>query len=186
MRDQTNSNHRRAGWAVALRGVVAVIFGIIALTNPSAAAGSLVLIFAIFAFADAMLDFVVASERSRIGASWGWYVLQGIVSIGAGAIALAYPQVTLLALVLVVGIRAIMLGAFELAAAFSWKLPESRWLLGISGALSIVFGLLLFARPAVAGLALLWMIGSYAIVIGLMLIALGVRIGREKALLAIP
>jgi uncharacterized membrane protein HdeD (DUF308 family) len=180
MRDRTTSISRRAGWAVALRGIVAVIFGLIALSNPGAAAGLLVMVFAIFAFADALLDFVIASDKRRIGSSWGWYAVEGIVSVAAGAIALAYPQATMLALVMLVGLRAVILGCLELAAAFSWKMLESRWLLGITGAMSVIFGLLLFASPRAAGVALLWTIGIYAMVLGLMLLVLGVRIGREK------
>ena len=180
-----DSKRRHAGWAMALRGLVAVIFGIVALLKPDVAAGVFVAAFAVFAFADGILDFVLAAELGRAGQRWGWYVVGGIVSIAAGIVALAYPGVTLLVLVLVVGARAIVMGILELGAAFSWPELDSRWLFGLTGVLSIVLGVLLFASPAAGGLALLWTIGVYAIVIGAMVFGLGVRIteaGRHGTL----
>ncbi len=167
---------RKTGWAVALRGILAVIFGIIALRSPTLVAGAFVIVFAIYAFADGILDFVIAGQHGKAGQSWGWYVFEGLVSIALGVIALAYPGVTLLAIVLLIGIRAIVMGIVEVVAAFSWENSESRWLLGITGVLSIMLGVLLLGSPAAGGLALLWMIGVYAIVFGIMLFALGLRL----------
>ncbi len=172
------SRARQAGWAMALRGVVAVIFGIIALRNPNAAAGAFVVVFAIYAFADGLRNFVLAGGLGRAGRSWGWYLFEGIASIALGIVALAYPSATLLALVLLVGLRAVVLGIFELGAAFSWEQFDSRWLLGLTGVLSIILGVVLFASPVAGGLALLWTIGVYAIVFGVMLIGVGVRVVR--------
>jgi uncharacterized membrane protein HdeD (DUF308 family) len=173
------SHHRQAGWAMALRGIVAVIFGLIALRYPSAAAGAFVIIFAVFAFADAILDFVAASAFGRMGLRWGWYVFAAIVSIAAGILALAYPRVTFVVLVLLVGARAIVMGILEIGAAFSWRELDSRWLLGLTGALSIVLGILLLASPTQGGLALMWAIGVYAIVSGVMLVVSGVRVASS-------
>jgi uncharacterized membrane protein HdeD (DUF308 family) len=173
---------RKSGWTVVLRGVLAVIFGIIALRSPNVVAGSFVIVFAIYAFADGILDFAFAGQLGRAGQPWGWHVFEGLVSIALGVIALAYPGLTLLALVLLIGIRAIVMGIVELVAAFSWEGSESRWLLGITGVLSIMLGILLLGSPAAGGLALLWMIGVYAIVFGIMLFALGLRmlsVGRH-------
>lgn len=166
---------RRSGWAMALRGVLAVIFGIIALRSPDIAAGAFVVVFAIYAIADGILDFVIAERRGRAGERWGWYLLEGIASIALGIIALAYPRVTLLAAVLLIGLRAIIVGVFELVATFSWEGLDSRWLLGLTGVLSIILGILLLASPAAGAVALLWTIGIYAIVFGVMLFALGLR-----------
>jgi uncharacterized membrane protein HdeD (DUF308 family) len=169
------STGRRAGWPMILRGVIAVIFGIIALRRPGATAGAFVAVFAIFAIVDGLLDFVVAGALGRTGRRWGWYVFEGIASIALGIVALAYPHVTLLALVLLVGIRAVILGVLELGSAFAWKELDSRWLLGITGVMSIIFGIVLFASPIAGGIALVWTIGVYAIIFGMMLFALGVR-----------
>ncbi len=181
IRSSLESTARQAGWAVALRGILAVIFGVIALRSPGVAASAFVIVFAIYAFADGILDFFLAAQLGRAGQRWGWYLFEGIATIAVGVIALAAPAVTLVALVLLVGIRAIAVGIFELVGAFSWEGLESRWLVGITGVLSIVFGTLLLASPAAGGLALVWMIGAYAIVFGTMLFALGVRLlGAER------
>jgi uncharacterized membrane protein HdeD (DUF308 family) len=171
---------RRAGWAIALRGIVAVIFGILALRYPSAAAGAFVVIFAVFAFADAIFDIVAATSMGRMGMRWGWYAFAALISIAAGVIALAYPQITFMTLVLLVGIRAVVLGMLEIGVAFSWKELDSRWLVGLTGVLSILLGVLLFASPSRGGLALLWTIGVYAIVVGVVLIGVGIKVGATR------
>src|SRR5262245_4120917 len=111
---------------MALRGVVALIFGIVALRNPNAGAGAVVVAFAVFAFADGIVDFVLAGSMARDGQRWGWYLFEGLVSIAAGIIALANPRLTLLALVVLVGVRAVVIGFLEFGAAFSWPGVESR------------------------------------------------------------
>jgi uncharacterized membrane protein HdeD (DUF308 family) len=146
---------------------------------PSAAAGSFVIIFAVFAFADAILELITAKSLGRMGMRWGWYVVAALVSIAAGVVALVYPRITFVALVLLIGARAIVTGVLEAAAAISWRGLDGRWLLGLTGALSIVLGILLFASPATGGLALLWTIGVYAIVLGLMLVGLGIWVGTR-------
>jgi uncharacterized membrane protein HdeD (DUF308 family) len=180
LESQFESRRRHAGWALALRGIVAVIFGLIALRYPSAAAGAFVIIFAVFAFADAILEIFAANAFGRMGYRWGWYVLGAIVSIAAGILALVYPRATFLVLVLLIGARAIVTGVFEMAAAISWRELDSRWLLGLAGAVSVVLGILLFASPSVGGLALLWTVGVYAIVFGIMFVVLGVRVGTSR------
>jgi uncharacterized membrane protein HdeD (DUF308 family) len=176
LRSSLESNTRQAGWAIALRGVVAMILGVIAIRNPHIAAGAFVIFFSIYVFADGILDFVLASRLGRAGQRWGWYLFEGIVNIALGIVALAYPALTLFALVFLVGLRAIIVGTFELISAFSWDGLESRWLLGLTGVLSILLGVLLMTSPTTGGLALLWTLGVYAVVFGVMLFAIGLRL----------
>ena len=175
LRSSIESTARHTGWAMALRGVIAVIFGAIAIRSPAIAAGAFVIVFAVYAFADGILDFALAGQLRRAGQRWGWYVFSGLASIALGVVALAYPSVTLIAIVLLVALRAVVMGILELVAAFSWEGLEHRWLLGLTGLLSIVLGILLLASPAAGAVALLWTIGVYAVVLGVMLFALGVR-----------
>jgi uncharacterized membrane protein HdeD (DUF308 family) len=175
MSDEIESHAREVGWATVLRGVLAVIFGVICLRNPNAAAMAFVIVFAIYAFADGLLALVLAGRLGRAGLRWGWYLLEGIASIALGVVALVYPKATLLALVFLVGLRAIVLGFSEVAAALSWKDLDSRWLLGLTGVLSVILGILLFFSPGAGGMALIWTIGVYAIVFGVMVFVLGVR-----------
>jgi uncharacterized membrane protein HdeD (DUF308 family) len=163
-----------------LRGVAAVIFGLIALAYPGAAAGAFVIIFAVFAFADAILDFFIAATMGRAGLKWGWYVFAALISIAAGVVAIAYPSITFLALLFLVAARAIVTGFLEIGAAFSWRAHDDRWLLGVTGVLSVILGILLFSNPATGSLALIWSIGVYAIVLGAALAVLGIRMVRDR------
>jgi uncharacterized membrane protein HdeD (DUF308 family) len=169
------STARKAGWAVALRGILAVIFGIIAMRSPNVVASAFVIVFAIYAFADGILDFVVAGQMGRDGQPWGWHLFEGLASVALGVAALVFPGITLLTIVLLIGLRAIVMGIVEVVAAFSWEGGESRWLLGITGVLSIMLGILLLGSPVAGGIVILWTIGVYAIVFGVMLFAVGVR-----------
>lgn len=180
-RELLEGRQRDLGWAMALRGLLAVIFGIIAVRYPATAAGVFIVIFAVYAFADGVLDLVEAFTFGRMGLRWGWYAFEGLISIAAGVVALSYPHITFTVLVLLIGIRAIAAGIMELAAAFSWRELESRWPLALTGVLSIVLGVLLCVAPTRAGLTLLWMIGAYAIVVGVMLFLHGLRLtGRGR------
>lgn len=166
---------RRAGWAIVLRGLIALIFGLIAVRYPATAAGAFIIIFAVFAFADAAFDIAEAAAFRRAGLRWGWYALGALISIAAGVLALAYPGLTFVTLVLLIALRAIVLGIVEIGGALSPRLHDHRGLLGIAGVVSVLFGILLFVNPARGALVVLWTIGVYAMVIGVMQIGLGLR-----------
>ena len=167
---------RSACGHMALRGPGVVAFGVIALTRPGATALALVIVLAAWAFMDGIFAFWSAAHRGRVGMSWGWFAFEGIASIAVGIAALAYPGLTMLALIILVAIRAIALGVLEIGGAFAWRGLESRWLYGLAGLVSLVFGGLLLWQPLVGGLALVWTIGVYAIVIGVMVFVAGLRI----------
>ena len=175
LRSAVESAEYKAGWPVALRGIIAVIFGIIAIRSPNIVASAFVLVFAVYAFADGLLDFVIAGQLGRAGMRWGWYVFEGLASVALGVIALAYPDATVVTVMLLIGLRAIVMGVFELVAAFSSEAADSRWLLGLTGVLSIMLGILLLGGPVTGGMVLLWTGGVYAIVFGVMLFVLGLR-----------
>jgi uncharacterized membrane protein HdeD (DUF308 family) len=171
---------RSSWWAVVLRGILAIAFGVLVLASPGVGAAWLILVFAIYAAADGV--FALASAvthgraRGREGTGWGWWLIEGIVSLAVAGLALARPGITLLAIVLVIAFRAIALGLFELGGAFTGRGLDHRWLLGITGIVSILFGILLIAAPFAGALALLWAVGVYAVVFGVMLIGVGLRL----------
>jgi uncharacterized membrane protein HdeD (DUF308 family) len=167
---------RHLAWATLLRGIFAVAFGVIAIANTRLAAGAFVVVFAVYAFIDAGISFTASMSLGRAGERWGWFAFEGLIALAAGILALVLPSVTLLALVLVVAVRAIMLGMVELVGAFSWAAIENRWLLGLTGALSLVLGVLLLASPTTGAVSLIWTIGLYAIVFGIALISIGLRL----------
>lgn len=178
------SQDHPSGWAVILRGVLAVVFGVIVMSSPGLAATAFVIVFAVYAFMDAGMDFFLAVRRGRAGLRWGWYLFEGLANVALGVLALALPGMTIVLAVLLIGIRALVLGTLGVAAAFAVKgLVEPRWLIGLAGAVSILFGILLLARPAAGALVLLWMVGAYALVFGVMLFALGLHLlwaGHEE------
>ena len=174
--EELHHDARHLAWASILRGIFAVAFGVIALSSTRLAAGVLVVIFAIYAFIDAGISFTAAVGLGRGGGRWGWFAFEGIIDVAAGVLALVFPSVALLALVLVVAVRAIMLGVVELVGAFSWAPIEHRWMLGLTGALSLVLGAVLLASPTSGAVALIWTIGIYAIVFGIAVVAVGLRL----------
>jgi uncharacterized membrane protein HdeD (DUF308 family) len=163
-------------WPIGFRGLLAILFGAIAIANPPATAVALLLVFAAWAFVDGAFAMAVAVRRGRAGLDWGWIAFEGVVSLAAGAVAVAYPGWTLLAVVLLVGIRAILLGGLIFAGALAWQGIHSRWLQALTGIVSVLFGAMLLWHPLAGGLALIWTIGIYAIVFGAMLVAVALRL----------
>jgi len=164
-------------WAVALRGLAALAFGVLTLMLPGISLAALVLLFGAYALADGVMA-VVAAVRHRHAAEKSWViVLGGIAGIAAGIITFLIPAITALVLVYVIAARAIVVGAMEVAAAVSLrKVIKGEWLMALGGAASIVFGLLVALFPGLGALAVVVWIGAFAVVIGATLIALGFRL----------
>jgi uncharacterized membrane protein HdeD (DUF308 family) len=166
-------------WALVIRGAAAVLFGIAALVWPPGAVTALVLLFGAYALVDGVFNLVAAMRAPREGGRWGWLVFSGLAGIATGLITFFYPGITALALVLLVASWSVVTGVAEIIAAVRLrKLIEHEWLLGLSGLLSVIFGLLLFLMPGAGAIALAIWIGAFALVFGGLLIALGVRLRR--------
>jgi uncharacterized membrane protein HdeD (DUF308 family) len=168
-------NARSSWWAIVLRGILACIFGILVLANPSVGIAVLILMFAIYAAVDGVAALATAVNHGRAGLRWGWWLVEGLVSLGVAALALARPGITLLAVVLLIAFRAILLGLIEVGGALGGKGLDHRWLLGLTGLVSLVFGVLLLANPMAGSVAVVWVIGVYAVVFGVMLVVVGLR-----------
>jgi uncharacterized membrane protein HdeD (DUF308 family) len=166
---------RSSWWAIVLRGLLAVVFGIIVLASPNLGVAVLILMFAAYAAVDGVVALVTAVDHGRAGLRWGWWLVEGLVSLIVAALALARPGVTLLAIVLLIAFRAILLGLFEIGGALSGKGADHRWLLGVTGVVSLLFGVLMIARPLAGAVALIWVVGVYAVVFGVMLVVVGLR-----------
>jgi len=164
------------GWVVA-RGVIAVLFGLIAFSRPGPMAFGMVLLFGCFAFAAGIATVVAAARSGRAGSNWGALLMEGLLSIAIGVLAVLWPASTALAFVWLIGAWAVLSGALEIASAVRLrKVIEREWVLGIVGALTIAFGLLMFYRPLAGGLAVVWWLGAYALITGAMMIVLGFRL----------
>ena len=160
-----------------VRGIVGVVFGLIAFAWPGITITALVAIFAAYAVIDGVTNLFLGLSR-RPGRERSWAsVIQGIVGIAAGVLAVIWPDVTALALVIFIGAWAIVTGIFEIFAAIKLRKEiRGEWLLALSGLLSMTFGVLVFAFPAAGAVGIAWILGTYAMAGGIVLIALGVRL----------
>jgi uncharacterized membrane protein HdeD (DUF308 family) len=168
----------RWGWVV-LRGVIAIIFGLAAFSRPGAITLTLILLFGAYAFVGGVFAIVAAVRRGREGESWGWLLLDGVLGIIAAVCAVMWPAAMALAFVYIIGFWALFSGVMEIGAAIRLrKVIEHEWALGLAGALSVAFGLVMFYRPVAGGLAVVWWLGAYAIAFGVLMIVLGLRLRR--------
>lgn len=160
-----------ARWLLLLRGIVALLFGLIAIANVGATAIVLFVWFIIFTISDGIFIIVMAIASRKEQIYWGLELLWGLVSVGIGVAALLWPQLTALILLYLIAVRAIMAGIFEMVLAFRAP-PKNRreWLMALGGVISLIFGVLMIFQPVQFGLALLWVIGCWAIALGLILI----------------
>src|SRR5258706_4207607 len=162
-------------WLVALRGVAAIAFGILAFVWPGMTLLTLILFFAAYAFANGVLALAQSFSSPQERRS-GCLALQGVVSLLTGVIAVFIPGLTALALLVLIASWAIISGIFEIVAAVRLrKVITNEWLLIGSGVLSVVFGALLVIQPAAGTLALVWWIGSFAVLFGALLLVLAFR-----------
>src|SRR5262249_4342192 len=170
----------RNWWALVLRGVAGVIFGVLTFVFPAMTLAVLIMLFGAYAIVDGVFN-LVAAVSGRTEQRWWHLVLEGIVSIAAGVVAFAWPGLTLLALVWIVAGWAIVTGVLEIVAAIRLrKHIDHEWWLVLSGVASLVFGGLLIVAPvAGAVVGALW-IGAYAVVFGALLIGLGLRLRRHR------
>jgi uncharacterized membrane protein HdeD (DUF308 family) len=167
-------------WALALRGVFAILFALIAFAMPGATMLGLVLVFAAYSFVDGIFNIVLAVRGARQHERWGLLLLNGVFGILVGIGAALWPGVTVLAFVLLVAAWAIVSGGLMLGAAFSLRVSHGRWLLVFGGIVSLLYGVLLFASPLIGALVLTWWVGAHALVFGVTLIALAFRLRRHR------
>jgi uncharacterized membrane protein HdeD (DUF308 family) len=173
----------RNWWAIALRGVAAVVFGVLALLLPGATLAALVLLFGAYAIVEGVFS-LIAAVRGRTDEPRWLLALQAIVSIAAGFVAFLWPGLTALVLLYVIAAWALVIGVLQIVAAarLHSQIRGEGWLV-LSGILSMIFGVLMIWAPGAGALALVLWIGSYAIVFGALLIVLAFRLrgGRLQA-----
>lgn len=167
----------RVWWAFVLRGVLAILFGVLAFLNVALAAIALVALFAAWAIIDGVTGLIAGWRTRSQDRNWWWSVVEGLLGIAAGIIAVLLPATAAVALVLVIGAWAVITGALEIYGAIKLRAQISGelWLV-LAGIGSILFGLLLFIFPTMGVVTLTWLIGGFALVFGVLLIMLGLRL----------
>jgi uncharacterized membrane protein HdeD (DUF308 family) len=167
-------------WLVLLRGILAILFGLFALFAPGSALLALVLVFGAYAILDGATALAVGIRHRKDDPHWGWHVVQGVVSVLAGLIAFVWPGVTVLAILFVIAFWSIVGGIAEVVESFMMRKRGSEgwgWMLA-AGIVSVLFGIVLLASPGAALITLLWLVGVYAIVFGVIIVVWAVRLRR--------
>jgi len=167
----------RNWWLMVLRGVFAVLFGLLAFFWPGITLLTLVLLWGAYALLDGIFALVAAVKKTDPRTPTWALVLEGIAGIVAAVLAVVWPDITALVLVYLIAAWAIVTGVLEIVAAIRLRREiPGEWLLGLSGVLSLLFGLYVAVFPGAGALAIVWIIGAYAIFFGILLIALGFRL----------
>jgi uncharacterized membrane protein HdeD (DUF308 family) len=168
----------RYWWMVVLRGVAAVLFGVVALIWPDVSLLALVVLFGAYALVDGVVGVFAAFGPLAEGRRF-WVALQGVAGILIGAISFIWPSVTTLALLYLIAAWAVVTGVLQFVAAIRLRRElHGEWLMALGGVLSVLVGIALVVWPVSGALALVVLIGAYAVVFGAVLIALGLRLRR--------
>jgi uncharacterized membrane protein HdeD (DUF308 family) len=170
----------RVWWLVLLRGIAAILFGVLALLWPGVTLVTLVLLWGAWALIDGVTA-LVAGWKARDGEKPMWQiVLVGLVGIAAGVLTFVMPGVTAIALLIMIAVWAIVSGVFQIVAAIRLRKEiANEWMLILSGALSVVFGALMIVNPGAGAMAVLWIIGCFAIAFGVLLMILALKLKKH-------
>jgi uncharacterized membrane protein HdeD (DUF308 family) len=167
----------RNWWLLVLRGVLAVLFAVLAYFWPLTTVIALVILFGAYALVDGIFALAAALERIGRHERWGAMLVQGILGIGAGLVTFFWPGLTALTLLIIIGVWAIVTGVAEIVAAIQLReVIENEWLLALGGVLSVLFGVLVLIFPGAGALSVVWLIATYAFIYGVVLIILGFRL----------
>jgi uncharacterized membrane protein HdeD (DUF308 family) len=173
-------------WLLALRGLVAMLFGVLAFMWPGTTLITLVWLFGAFALVNGILSLVLAAKTPKGYPKVGSLILGGLLGILAGLLAFVMPGITALGLLILIAAWAIATGVMELVAAVRLrKIITNEWLLILAGIASVVFGVILLFQPAAGALALIWLIGAWALVFGILLMILAFRMRNWKGFIAV-
>ena len=169
----------RNWWALVIRGVIAVAFGVAALVAPGVVAATLVLVFGAYALVDGVFAIAASLLAWSRHARWGLLALEGAVGIAAGAGAWAYPGLAIVVFITLLAAWAVITGGLMFAAAFQLDLDHGNWMMGLGGLVSILWGVLLWTWPIAGAWVLTIWFGAYALLFGVAMIALGLRLRRQ-------
>ena len=162
-----------------MRGVAAIVFGILAFAWPGITLLTLVLFWGAFALIDGVLAIAAAVKGGNAMPRW-WLAIVGIAGIAAGALTFLVPGLTALVLVTFIAVWAIVLGVMEIYGAIKLRKEiEGEWFLIFNGVLSVVFGILILWRPGIGALTLVWIIGAYAIILGVIYVFFGLKLRKH-------
>nr|WP_312160625.1 HdeD family acid-resistance protein [Brevundimonas diminuta] len=168
----------RSWWLLLLRGIAAVAFGVLTFVWPQISLLTLILVYGVYALIDGVLALIAAIRGGGFVPRW-WLALGGVVSILAAVVAFAWPGLTALVLVYLIGFWSILRGVLEIIGAIRLRKEiANEWTLGVAGALSVIFGLILIFMPGAGAIGLLWLIATWAVLFGLLLIWVAFKVRK--------
>jgi len=172
----TDNALARNWWTLALRGVLAILFGIVIIAWPGIALQSLVLLFGAYVFVDGIFA-IISAFQHRDHAHWWVTLLEGIVGVIAGILTFIMPGITALSLLVMIGVWAVVTGVLEIVTAYRMRATiENEWALGLAGLASVLFGLFVLFAPGAGALAILGLIAGYSIVFGVLMLIVAFRL----------
>src|SRR3954454_21237414 len=167
-------------WLLLLRGIVAILFGILAFVWPGITLVTLVLFWGAFALVDGVLALANAFMGGNMGHRW-WLALVGLAGIAAGILTFMWPGVTALLLLIFIATWAIVLGIFQIIGAIRLRKEiDNEWTIGLSGAVSVLFGVIMLVAPGAGAVGLIWAIASYAIVFGILMVMAAFKLKKHQ------
>ena len=185
IQDRLASILRRSWWVLLLRGLAAIAFGLFTWFQPGISLGLLLLMFGLYSLVDGVLGVWTAIAGRRDHEHWWVLLLTGLVGVVVGALTLLAPGVTALALLFYIAIWAIGTGTLQIVAAIRLRKEiEGEWMLVLAGLGAVVLGVLLMAQPSAGALTLLWMVSSFAVLYGALLVVLAFRVRRFGSVVA--
>jgi uncharacterized membrane protein HdeD (DUF308 family) len=168
---------KRNWWVLVIRGICGIVFGVIAFAYPGLALATLVILFGAWVLVDGVFRIVGATAGRASDPDWGFHLIIGLLGVVVGFLTFSAPGITALILVIYIGAWALMIGAVEIALAIKLRRElKGEWLLVLMGLASIIFAVVILWNPGPGALALLWLIASYAIVLGILAIFFGFRL----------
>lgn len=168
-------------WLLLLRGLFAILFGVTAFAWPGLTLALLIMIWGAYAGIDGVFSIIAAIKGGSPMPRW-WLIVAGLLGIGAAVVCFVNPGITAMVLIMIIAWWSIIRGIFEIIGAIQLRKEiDGEWWLVLSGVFSVLFGAFLLARPGAGALALVWLIATFAIVFGILLVALSLRLKKQGA-----
>jgi len=168
-------------WLVLLRGIAGIVFGVLAFAWPGLTLLTLVLFYGAYALVDGILALVAAFTGGTKPVPTWWLIVVGLFGIAAGLVTFLWPGITALVLIVFIGAWAIAHGIFEIVGAIKLRKEiDNEWWLILAGVLSVIFGIIVLAAPGAGALGLVWAIGAYSFVFGILLVGLSLRLRKHR------
>ena len=167
-------------WLVLLRGIAGIVFGVLAFVWPGLTLLTLVILYGAYALVDGVFALIAAFSGGAKPVPTWWLIVVGVAGIAAGIVTFVWPGMTAFVLIIFIGAWAIVHGIFEIVGAIRLRKEiDNEWWLILAGVLSVIFGIIVLVAPGAGALGLIWVIGAYSIVFGILLVGLSLRLRKH-------